>query len=114
MTVDKALQTALAGCGLPVVPQVYRGDALEYLVTNHSAVPSVYAERAPQACRHLVQVHYYLPEGKNPNTTLVTVSRALWEGGFTWPSTEDAGDTEGQHWVLECEYVNGGAYYGEI
>ena len=114
MTVDRALQTALGEIGLPVVPQVYTGEELEYIVTNHNCVPSVYAERAPRAARHLVQVHYYLPSGQNPNLMLQGISRALWDGGFTWPAVTDAGDTESQHWVLECEYVNGGPFYGEI
>ena len=113
MSVDNALQTALLPLGLPVYPQTYEGEELEYIVTNHSCVPSVYASRAPHAARHLVQVHYFLPTGQNPNLTLRQISRALWNVGFTWPGVEDAGDSNGQHYVLECEYVNGGAYYGD-
>lgn len=113
MNVDTALQAALTPLGLPVTPQVYEGEALEYLVTNHNAVPSVYAERAPRAARHLVQVHYYLPRKQNPNLTLRQIAAALWGAGFTWPGVTDAGDSEGQHYVLECEYVNGGAFYGD-
>ena len=32
--------------------------------------------------------------------------------GFTWPQVTDATDAEGQHWVLECEYADGGGLYG--
>lgn len=111
--VDDALQAALAPLGLPVYPTVYVGTDLEYLVTTHTALPAVFAERAPQAARHLVTVRYFLPFGKNPNHMLQLIARALWEEGFTWPSMTDAADGEGQVWALECEYANAGAYYGQ-
>ena len=32
--------------------------------------------------------------------------------GFTWPIPIDATDADGQHWTLECEYTDGGGFYG--
>ena len=98
--------------GIPVSPNIYTGDELEYIVTNYSTIPEVYADRAPHAARYVVQVHYLLPHGQNPNTMLQGLSRALWEQGFTWPGIVNAGDSDGQHYVLECEYADGGGYYG--
>lgn len=114
MSVDEALQTALQPLypGL-VFPQLYTGEELEYLVTNYTVLPQVFAERAPRAARYLVQVHYYLPHKQNPNPGKLRISRALFEAGFTWPDIQDATDREGQHYVLECEFVNGGGYYGQ-
>lgn len=112
MSVDQALQTALTPMGIPVSPNIYTGEELEYIVTNYSTIPEVYADRAPHAARYVVQVHYLLPHGQNPNIMLQGISRALWEQGFTWPSIVNAGDSDGQHYVLECEFVNGGGYYG--
>ena len=111
--VDNALQTALQSLGLPVYPVLYTGGELEYIVTNHTAIPAVYAERAPRAARHLVTVRYFLPWKKNPNPMILQISRALFDAGFTWPSVTDASDNEGQTYALECEYANGGGYYGQ-
>lgn len=111
MSVDQALQTALTPLGVPTSPNLYTGEATEYIVTNYTTIPEVFAERAPHAARYLVQVHYLLPQGDNPNSKLQQISRALWEAGFTWPGITNASDSDGQHYVLECEYVNGGGYY---
>ena len=96
-----------------VFPNVYTGDALEYVVTNYTAIPQVFAERQPAAQRYLVAVHYYLPDKINPNPKKLAISNVLFGQGFTWPSIENASDSEGQHWVFECEYVNGGGVYGQ-
>ncbi len=105
-----ALDPILPGC---VFPNTYVGKAVEYIVTNYTTVPSVYAERLPAAARHLVQVHYFLPTGKNPNPNKLAIQRALYNSGFTWPSITPAHESQGQHWVLECEYVNAGGVYGQ-
>lgn len=112
MSVDEALTAALAQLGIPHAPNLYRGTATEYITTNYQTIPEAYAERVPAAARYLVQVHYCLPHGENPNARIRTISLALWTQGFTWPSIENASDESGQHYVLECEYVNGGGWYG--
>lgn len=112
MSVDEALKAALDPLEIAYAPNLYTGDETEYITTNFQTIPDVYAERAPRAARYLVQVHYYLPNGRNPNATIRTISRALWNQGFTWPSVENASDDDGLHYVLECEYVNGGGFYG--
>ena len=96
-----------------VFPIFYTGDALEYVVWNYSVIHVVWAEHAPHAARYLVQVHLYLPHGKNPQEPIQALSRAVYDAGFTWPDLTDASDEEGQHWVLECEYVDEGGYYGK-
>lgn len=95
-----------------VFPQVYTGRLLKYIVWNYNQIPQVYAESAPHAARYLVQVHYYLPFKENPQAAILALSRALFEKDFTWPTVTDATDNEGQHWVLECEYADGGGFYG--
>lgn len=104
-----ALNPVLPGC---VFPNVYTGDALEYIVTNYTTIPDVHGENGPAAARYLIQVHYYLPTGQNPNAKKLAIQRALFADGFTWPSITPAHENEGQHWVLECEYVNAGGVYG--
>lgn len=110
--VDNALMDALSTLLLPVYPNVYVGDEIEYIVTNYNVIPTVYAERLPAAARYLVQVHYYLPTGKNPNSVKQSIQSALSNAGFTYPSITQAHDKDGQHWIFECEYVNAGGVYG--
>lgn len=112
--VDNALMDALTPL-FPdkVFPNVYVGTETEYLVTNYTVLPAVYAERLPAAARYLVQVHYFLPTGKNPNPNKLAIQSALSQAGFTYPSITPAHDKEGQHWVFECEYANAGGVYGE-
>lgn len=112
-TVGQVLQTALETVYPGAVfPDVYQGPLTEYVVWNYNAFPALWAERTPQAARYLVQVHLYSPRGKNPQTAILSLSRALFGAKFTWPSLTDASDAEGQHHVLECEYCDGGGFYG--
>ena len=104
-----ALNTVLPGA---VFPHVFTGENTEYFVWNYSVLPTLWADSRPYAARYLVQAHYYCPHGKNPRETLVAAERALVDYGFTWPSLTDASDEDGQHWVLECEYADGGGMYG--
>lgn len=92
-------------------PNVYTGEKLEYVVWNYTEIPSVYAERAPQASRYLCQVHLYLPHKQDPLDDIQALRWALFDADFTWPSLTDASDSEGQHWVLECQYTDGGGFY---
>lgn len=96
-----------------VFPNAYTGSAVEYIVYNYTTLPQVFGEGLPAAARYLVQVHYYLPPKKNPNLGKLQISQALKDQGFTWPDIENASDSEGQHYVFECEYVNAGGVYGQ-
>ena len=104
-----ACESVLPGA---VYPNVYTGPVLKYIVWNYNVIPTVWAERAPHAARYLVQVHFYLPHKENPHAAILALSRALFDRDFTWPNVTNATDAEGQHWVLECEYADGGGYYG--
>lgn len=112
--VDNALQDALQAL-YPnrVYPNRYTGGELEYVVTNYTTIPAVFADRNAHAARHLVQVHYYCPDKQNPNPAKLAISAALTGEGFTQPTVTPAHDNEGQHWIFECEYANGGAHYGQ-
>lgn len=114
MSVDSvlsaALETVLPGAAFP---NLYTGGLLNYAVWNYTELPQVFAERAPRAARYLVQVHYYLPHKENPNPGKLALQRALFAAGCTWPSIVPANDAEGQHYVLECEYADGGGYYAQ-
>lgn len=113
MNVDETLQTALESSGLPVYPNAYTGEQLEYIVWAYTELPAVFADSAPRAARYLVQAHYYLPHKKSPSGMKQVLRWALFRTGCTWPSITNASDEEGQHYVFECEYTDGGGFYGE-
>lgn len=110
MTVDEAVVSALTNI-LPVYPNKYTGEQLEYIVYDYTVIPTVYADHAPRAARYLVNVHHYLPEKEDPTSKRIDISKALFDAGFTWPSITNASDDEGQHYVFECEYADGGDFY---
>lgn len=111
--IDERLRSALLPCGLPVYPNLYTGEDLEYVVTNYTMLPALHAGDRPGAARYLVQVHYYLPHKQNPNPMIETLCKALFAADFTAPGVQPATDANGQHYVLECEGVDGGINYGE-
>lgn len=112
MSCDEAINSAF-GEILPLFPNVYTGEELRYLVYNYYVIPQVYAEAAAHAARYSVQLHLYLPHKENPNTLKIAIISACVVGGFTFPSMTNASDKEGQHYVFEFEYANGGGYYGQ-
>lgn len=112
MSCAEMLQTALSPSGLPVFPNVYTGDEDEYLVTNYTTIPEVHAEGVADAARYLIQVHYYLPPKQNPNAVLEALSLALAAADCTCPEIVPAEEKNKQHYVLECEYCDGGYAYG--
>lgn len=97
-----------------IFPHVYTGTLLRYVVWNYSVLPAVWAEGQPHAARYLVQVHFYLPHKEDARAAILSISRALFDAGFTWPNLTDASDEEGQHWVMECEYTDPGGAYGYV
>lgn len=112
MSCDETLQTALTSLGLPAHPNEYVGPDLEYLTWSYTEIPEVPADDAPHAARYLITVRYYLPFDKNPNAMKRAISRALFRAECTWPLITNITDQEGQGYALECEWTDGGGYYG--
>lgn len=112
MNVDEMLATALEPVFPDAVfPNLYTGQLPEYVVWNYQVIPAVYAERAPHAARYLIQVHYYLPHKKSPLSSIQALARALFDAGCSWPGVINGTDSDGQHYILQCEWVDGGGYY---
>ena len=112
MSCDSALQTALKPLGLPVYPNKYTGPELEYIVTNYTMLGAAHGGDYATAARYLVQVHYYLPDKKNPNPMLEQICLALAAADFTSPDITPAHSEHGQHYAIECDYCDGGVNYG--
>lgn len=104
MNLDERIRTALDGVCDVIVPQVYTGDAQEYIVFNYSEYPLVFADDAPQSIGYSVQVHLFMPLKVNPNTKKDSIKNALFSAGFSYPSIQDVTDDEGQHYVFETTY----------
>lgn len=108
MTIDEILVSTLS----PIVPELepnrYSGTATEYLVWNYNILPSVFADSRPHAARYLVQVHWFLPHEVNPVEKRAEICQSLFDAGLTYPSIINASDKDGQHYVFECEFCDGG------
>ena len=112
MSCDEAINTAF-GEILPLFPNVYTGTELTYLVYNYYVIPEVYADSVSHASRYIIQLHFYLPHKANPNETKLSIINACIDNGFTYPSMTNASDKDGQHYVFEFEYCNGGGVYAQ-
>ena len=112
MSCDEAIVTAFEPI-LPVFPNVYTGGELTYLVYNYYVIPQIYAEHVAHAARYAIQLHLYMPHKMNPNTLKLAIINSCIANGFTYPSMTNASDEDGQHYVFEFEYANGGGLYGE-
>lgn len=107
MSIDSAIRNAITPI-IPIVkPNVYTGSETEYCVFNYTELPTLHGDNSPHAIRYLVQVHWFLPTGTNPNAKKKQIKNALMNAGFTYPSVINASDGDGQHFVFECQYVDG-------
>ena len=104
MNLDARIRTALTGICDVIVPQVYIGDATEYIVFNYSEYPLEFADNAPHTVGYSVQVHLFTPLKANPNTRKDSIQSALFTAGFSYPSIQDVTDEEGQHYVFQTTF----------
>lgn len=112
MNCDEAVNSAF-GHILPLFPNVYTGEELSYLVYNYYVLPEVYADSVSHASRYSIQLHLYLPHKVNPNALKLQIIETCIGNGFTYPSMTNVSDGDGQHYVFEFEYVNGGGLYAK-
>lgn len=105
MSVDERLTAALMPLGLDIENSVSFSHEHRYIAFNYETVPATFADDAPNLEKYLVQVHLFTPLNENINKLKRGIKRALFNGGFTWPSTQDASDENGRHVVFECEDV---------
>ena len=104
MNLDARIRTALTGICDVIVPQVYTGDATEYIVFNYSEYPLEFADNAPHTVGYSIQVHLFMPLKANPNTMKNSIQNVLFTAGFSYPSIQDVTDGDGQHYVFMSTY----------
>ena len=104
MTVNETLVSALKDIA-PVRSGEYKpkDNAKEvYLVFNYYSIGDDFKDDEPGHEVYSVQVHLFCPSGMNSISKRRTIKKKLHEAGFTWPSSLDASDADGQHIVFEC------------
>lgn len=102
-TIVAAIEPIVPEC----VPDLYGGDAKEYVVFSYFENPDNFADDAPQIIRYFIQVHWFLPNKVNPLEKKKRIKKALFSAGFTYPSITNASDELGQHYVFEFEGMEG-------
>lgn len=107
MSVNRTIKCAIEPIVPVCVPDIYTGNATEYCTFNYTELPANFGDNKPNAIRYLVQVHWLSPSGVNPATKKKKIKNALYDADFTYPVVVNATDADGQHYVFECEYVDG-------
>lgn len=109
MTINERIKAAVEPIVPVCVPDFYDGAGEEYCVFNYTEIPDGHGDNGPSVIRYLIQVHYYLPVGQSPMKKKRQLCRALLAEDFTYPTVENATDEASQHYVLECEAMDGEA-----
>ena len=105
MSFDSRLRNKLLPIVPIVEPNMYEGDALEYIIFAYRERGDCFGDNEPEEIILSVQVHYFLPNGENPRAKKRLIRQALFELGGTWPVITNASDNDGQHYVFEFECV---------
>lgn len=107
--IAEEIKTLLVPIGLPVAQSTYTGTADAYIVFNFTAIPSAFADDAPQYERYLIQIHLFAPAKQSMTDAEREVKERVFAAGYTWPSRMDASDEarsatgSTRHIVLETE-----------
>lgn len=104
MNVNPIIIGALSPLGLPVEPNVYEGEATEYITFNYADErPVVSGNDTDLFDRTTIQVHCFTKN--NPQQSKKTIRRLLRAAGFTILSTVELyeNDTKYIHIVVEAE-----------
>ena len=113
MSVASDVAAAVAFTGYPVHQVSYDGEEATYFTLNMNAIPSDFADDAPQHDRWLIQLHLFAPFKLNTTTIRRQIRNALFAAGFTYPSLVDASesarssDGTEQHIVFEFDAAEG-------
>lgn len=107
MSVNQKIIEALSSFGYPVVPDVYTCEDDTYFAFNYSTSPIFFSDDAPRIERYLIQVHLFCPIKKNIVLLRKQAKQKLFTLGFSWPEEINASDRNEQHYVFECEAVEG-------
>ena len=103
MNLDEELRRALTPIVSACLPVDYDGEEPEYIAYTYDERGGAFGDDRSEALIHELRLHWYLPAGENPNAKKRLLRNALETLGFTSPVITNASDSEGQHFVFECE-----------
>lgn len=109
MTIHQKIKNALKGFGIPVTEDFFGGDNEEYLTFNLVADKAVtHADDAPVHDVANVQIHWFLPVGKNYLARKKEIRKNLHDNGFTYPEVAVLvePDNKTRHIVFVCDVEN--------
>ena len=107
MTVNKILMKALEPIA-SVQASTYESYDAEgrtdevYITFNYSTNPDNFGDNEPDHEVYSVQVHLFCPASTDSLLIRRDIKNALRDAGFTFPSSVDATDADGQHHIFEC------------
>lgn len=112
MSVASQVKAALSPLGDPVwsgtkESETDTTDTGRYYTFTIITLGAGFADNEPQAERSLVTVNFFCPLTFKFEPRREATKKALFNAGFTWPSTTDASDDDGRHIVFECEAIEG-------
>ena len=87
------------------LPDSYDGAESVYCTFNYTEIPALFADDAATETKYLVQLHLFLPPGRNPIALKKRIRAALSAAEFTTPQITASNDKDGQHYIFECEYA---------
>lgn len=106
-SVESRIVAALAPFGDPVEAALLYAAAKDlpprYYTFSCFSSGDDFGDDAPGCERWQVTVHFFAPLDENVVQRVKKTKSALFRTGFTWPSSEDASDQDGRHFVFECE-----------
>lgn len=108
MTINERIIRAVTTVVPVCTPNIYRGEQETYCTFNYTEIPVGHGDNSPHAVRYLIQVHFHCPATQNSVATRKALRKALLDADFTAPVISDLTDDLDQHYVLECEGVEGG------
>lgn len=112
MSVSGRIRRAILPLVPVCVPDLYRPKPgqppeTEYCTFQYDEFPDLFADDAPGMIQYLIQLHWFLPAGRDPVAKKKQLRRALAEAGFTYPEVVNASGEDGQHYVFECRCTEG-------
>ena len=114
MTVNERIIAALKPEGFPVKPDLYDGQEDIFYTFNFDTRGELFADDAPQCEVCLIQVHLTCPRRFDSVELRRRTVKRLFQAGFTYPEVTNASDKDAQHYVFECEWIEGVEADGQI
>lgn len=107
MSINDAAIQAVSPIVPDCVPDHYDGDNKEYCVFRYEEIGDDFGDDTANAVLYLFTLNWFLPLGVNPLEKKKQIKEALVNAGFTYPNVLNLSDEEGQHFVFECQCVDG-------